>query len=322
LAGPAEGWMAIHDAARHASTSISAGPTFAPMALNRPAVAARSALKIAVLNAAGGADFHAILACLTRPPLADAGTLLLCEASWRMPKHRWVEFAPGLAAALKMSFVFVPSFGRVTGDGKLRAIGNAILCARPLEDFRAVPLSRPPFKSYRHPLVGTHQAVLASVKVDGRSLTMGVAHLERRWDPEGRERQMDDFLGAIGHEAPAIVGGDLNTTTMDMDRRLSLLRAAAAITLHPRRFREPRSREPLFDRIKEHGFSIEGANVPGVPTFTVSRLVPPLWRPKLDWIAARGIQPVTGSAAVVPARTSILGRRVSDHDFVMCGFRP
>jgi hypothetical protein len=53
----------------------------------------------------------------------------------------------------------------------------------------------------------------------------------------------------------------------------------------------------------------------------VSRLVPPLWRPKLDWIAARGIRPVKGSAAVVSARTSILGRRVSDHDFVMCEFR-
>ena len=125
--------MAIHDAARRASTSVSSGPTYAPMALNRPAVAARSALKVAVLNAAGGADFHAILGCLTRPPLADAGTLLLCEASWRMPKHRWVEFAPGLAAALKMSFAFVPAFGRVAKDGGLRAIGNAILCAQPLD---------------------------------------------------------------------------------------------------------------------------------------------------------------------------------------------
>lgn len=313
--------MAIHHAVRRAPTSVSSGPTYAPMALNRPPVAARSALKVAVLNVAGGADYHAILDCLSRPPLADAGTLLVCEASWRMPKHGWVEFAPRLAAALKMSFVFVPGFGRVGRDGELRTIGNAILCAQPLEDFRAVTLSKPPFKFYRHPLVGAHQAVLASIKVDGRRVTMGVAHLERRWDPEGRGRQMDDFLSAIGNEAPVIIGGDLNTTTIDMDRRCELLRAAAAIVLHPRRFREPRPHEPLFERIKEHGFSIEEANVPGVPTFTVSRFVPPLWRPKLDWIAARGIRPVKGSATVVPARTSILGRRVSDHDFVMCEFR-
>ena len=314
--------MAIHDPARQASMTVSSGPPFEPMALNRPAVAARSALKVAVLNAAGGADFHAILGCLARPPLADAGTLMLCEASWRMPRHGLVEFAPELAAALKMSFVFLPSFGRVGAGGEVRSIGNAILCAQPLEHFRAVPLTRPPFRCYRHPLVGAHQGVLASIKADGRRVTIGVVHLERRWDPEGRARQMDDFLGAIGNEAPVIIGGDLNTTTVDMDRRWSLLRAVAAIVAHPKRFREPRPYEPLFDRIREHGFSIEGANLPEVPTFTFSRMVPPRWRPKLDWIASRGIQPVNGSAAVVPARTSILGRRVSDHDFVLCEFRP
>ena len=117
--------MAIHDALRRDSTAISSVPPFAPMALNRPLVATRSPLKVAVLNARGGADFHAILACLSRPPLADAGTLLLCEASWRMPRHRWVEFAPGLAEALQMSFAFLPSFGRATKSGEFRAIGNA-----------------------------------------------------------------------------------------------------------------------------------------------------------------------------------------------------
>jgi len=313
--------MAIHDAARRASTSLSSGPPFEPMALNRPAVAARSALKVAVLNVAGGADFHAILACLVRPPLADAGTLMLCEASWRMPRHRWVEFASGLAEALKMSFAFLPSFGRVTQGGKFRAIGNAMLCAQPLEDFRAIALSRPPHKNVPRRIIGVHQGLLATINVGGRRVTMGVVHLERLWDPEGRARQMEDFLNTIGREQPTIIGGDLNTTTMDMDQPWAMLRACAAIVSRPRRFREPQPYEPLFDRIKEHGFSLEGANVPSVPTFTFSRLVPPLWRPKLDWIAARGIRPVKASATVVPARTSILGRRVSDHDFVMCEFR-
>lgn len=313
--------MAIDDAARPGFEAAPAEPPFEPMALNRPAVAARSALRVAVLNVAGGADFDAIRGCLARAPLADVGTLLLCEASWRMPRHRWVEFAPELAAALKMSFVFMPSFGRVGPGGELRMVGNAILCARPLEDFRAVPLTRPPFRFYRHPLVGTHQALLAGIEIDNRRVTLGVAHLERRWSPEGRARQMEDFLSAIGKAAPVIIGGDFNTTTMDMDRRWALARACAAIASRPGQFREPRPHEPLFARIGEHGFSIDGANVPGVPTFTFSRLVPPRWRPKLDWIASRGIEPLDGSAAVVPARTSILGRRVSDHDFVLCEFR-
>jgi endonuclease/exonuclease/phosphatase family metal-dependent hydrolase len=313
--------MAIQDAALQAPTAVSLGPPFAPMWLNRPLVATRSPLKVAVLNARGGADFHAILGCLTRPPLADTGTLLLCEASWRMPRHRWVEFAPGLAEALQMSFAFLPSFGRATKSGEFRAIGNAILCAQPIDGFRAVPLSIPPHRYVSRRLHGVHQGLLASINVNGRRVTMGVVHLERIWDPAGRGRQMEDFLSAIDNEAPVIIGGDLNTTTVDMDRRWQLSRACLAIAARSRRFRRPEPYEPLFDRIAAHGFSIDGANVPAVPTFTFSRLVPPRWRPKLDWIAARGIQPVNGSAAVVPARTSILGRRVSDHDFVMCEFR-
>jgi endonuclease/exonuclease/phosphatase family metal-dependent hydrolase len=314
--------MAIREAERETSTTaVSTGPPFEPMALNRPAIAARSALKVVVLNAAGGADFHAILACLTRPPLADAGTLMLCEASWRMPRHRWVEFAPGLAEALKMSFAFLPSFGRVTDGGQIRAVGNAILCAQPLDDFRAVTLARPPHIFQPRRLRGVHQGLLANISVNGRRVTVGVAHLERIWDPQGRARQMEDFLRAIGNAAPVIIGGDFNTTTVDMDRRWQMLRACAAIAVCPGRFRRPQAHEPLFDQIEAHGFSIEWANVPGSPTFTLSGLVPRRWRPKLDWIAARGIHPVHGSAAVVPARTSAFGRRVSDHDFVLCEFR-
>lgn len=313
--------MAIHDAARRASPAPFSGPPFEPMALNRPALAARRVLKVAVLNVHGGADFDAIRACLARPPLADAGTLLLCEASWRMMCYRRVRFAPDLAAALKMSFVFLPSFGYDEGGGEFRAVGNAILCAQPIENFRAVSLPRPRFRFHRHPLIGVGQGLLASINLDGRRVTMGVVHLERRWDPAGRKLQMETFLDAAGNETPMVIGGDFNTATIDMDRRWSLLRAGAAIISHPARFHEPRPHEPLFARIREHGFSLEGANVMGVPTFTVSRIVPPRWRPKLDWIAARGIRPLDGSAAIIPARTSILGRRISDHDFVLCEFR-
>jgi endonuclease/exonuclease/phosphatase family metal-dependent hydrolase len=313
--------MAIHDSAQQAATPAPSGPPFEPMALNRPAVAARSALKVVVLNAAGGANLDAIVACLTRPPLADVGTLLLCEASWRMPRHRLVEFAPALAAALKMSFAFLPSFGRARGDGEFRALGNAILCAQPLDHFHAIPLPKPPNRIKRGLHVGIHQGLLASINVDGRRVSLGVVHLERVWDPAGRSLQMECFLSGIGNEEPVIIGGDFNTTTVDMDRRWGILRACVAMALRPRRFRRPEPHEPLFDRMKEHGFSIEGANVPGAPTFTFSRLVPPQWRPKLDWIASRGIKPMNGSAAVVPARTAIFGRRVSDHDFVLCEFR-
>jgi hypothetical protein len=39
-------------------------------------------------------------------------------------------------------------------------------------------------------------------------------------------------------------------------------------------------------------------------------------RPRLDWIALRELQPIPGSAAVIPARPGFFSERVSDHDFI------
>jgi len=74
----------------------------------------------------------------------------------------------------------------------------------------------------------------------------------------------------------------------------------------------------LFERLRETGFKIAGANASGKATFTPSRLVPPIVRPKLDWLALRGLKPLAGSAVVVPARMSFFAPRFSDHDFIMC----
>lgn len=304
-----------------APSAAVSGPPFELIALNRPALGSRSVLKVAVLNAAGGADVRGIVACLSRPPLSDAGTILLCEASWRVPHYGRVKLAPDLAEVLRMSFAYVPAFGRREPGGEIRAMGNAILCAHPLDDLRAtmLPDARPRITLSRMPGVPT--ALTATVDNAGRRLTVAVVHLERRWDPVGRALQMGKFLDALGGANPAIVGGDLNTTTTVTDGMRELARAAAALLVNPRRFHSPQLYEPLFAHLSRNGFVIEGANVPRAPTFTPSGLVPRLWRPKLDWLAARGLSPVAGSAAVVAAQTSRFGRRVSDHDFVVCEFR-
>ncbi len=93
------------------------------------------------------------------------------------------------------------------------------------------------------------------------------------------------------------------------------------MALQPRRLRYPERFEPLFEHLRRAGFAIEGANVAGKPTFTFHRAIPPLLRPKLDWIALRELQPVPRSARVITARSSFFAPRVSDHDFVMCEVR-
>jgi hypothetical protein len=86
----------------------------------------------------------------------------------------------------------------------------------------------------------------------------------------------------------------------------------------PWRFRYPEAYEPLFADLSRAGFEVRAANVPGKPTFTFHRAIPPMLRPKLDWIALRELPPIAGSARVVTARKSFFSARVSDHDFVMC----
>jgi hypothetical protein len=131
---------------------------------------------------------------------------------------------------------------------------------------------------------------------------------------------MARFLAELP-KGPAIIGGDFNTTTMELAGPRDLIKLLLLMALRPRRFRQPDAHEPLFARMSEADFRIDGANAIGRPTFTFSGAVPRWARPKLDWIALRGVQAVEGSAAVVAAKTGRFGRRVSDHDFVTCDVR-
>lgn len=133
---------------------------------------------------------------------------------------------------------------------------------------------------------------------------------------------MAALLGELPSGGQIVLGGDFNTTTIALGTPGGFIAAAARMLLNPRRFRSPARHEPLFARLASAQFQTGGANAEGVPTFTFTRLIPPFLRPKLDWIALRGLAPVDGSARVLPARPSLFAPRVSDHDFVMVDAEP
>jgi len=200
-------------------------------------------------------------------------------------------------------------------------MGNAILSSRPLTDVTQIPLPRLYLRARIRRLLGAPTGLSARISVNGEAIAVGVAHLNSRWDPSGRELQMREYLAGFPPDGPAVIGGDFNTTTIDLRHGLALVEVARHVLRRPWRFRAPEPWEPLFKRLAEADFSIERANAPGKPTFTFNRAIPPLIRPKLDWIALRGLRAVHGSAAVVPARASFFSPRVSDHDFVVCEVR-
>jgi hypothetical protein len=101
-----------------------------------------------------------------------------------------------------------------------------------------------------------------------------VAHLNSRWDPAGRERQMRDYLAQFPRDGAALIGGDFNTTTVDLRTRGAALKAMRLLMAQPWRLRDPMRWEPLSERLAEADFDVRGANASGKPTFTFSRMIP------------------------------------------------
>ena len=296
---------------------------FAPVVGVRTTRPAHGWIKVVVFNARSGARFGGILRCLRQPPLADADLILLCEADWRLRRSGRREFASELAAAMGMNFVFVPEFGRMRTLGPPTAFtGNAILSSVPLSDIRIITMPSFRLRWRRTAMVGEQRAIAATADFHGHQLTVAVAHLNSRTDPVGRSRQMAALIAGLPRTGPAVIGGDWNTTTVGLSERRDLALLVSKMIVQPRRLRYPQRYEPLFDQIAQAGFAVNGANIPGKPTFTFTRAIAPILRPKLDWIAYRGMTPIANSARVVAPRTSLISQRLSDHDFVMCDFVP
>jgi endonuclease/exonuclease/phosphatase family metal-dependent hydrolase len=305
-----------------------AAAEFPPVIVNRAAWPATDKLRVVAFNARWGLRLEQIIARLRRPPLMGAAVLLLTEIDCNVRRSHNRDVAAEIAEALAMSFAYVPEFApRSQMPRPVSFLGNAILSGYPLSNVRAVALP-----NYRLPrrlrrLTGGPCGIAATINPngtagpDGREITIGVAHLHSRTAPAGRERQMECYLQALPSAGPAIIGGDFNTTTVALMRAREVIDALRLAALSPRRFRRPMRYEPLFARLAAAGFGIEGANAMGQATFTYSGAVPRWARPKLDWLALRGLEPVEGSAAVVAAKTGMLGRRFSDHDFVTCVVR-
>jgi len=291
-------------------------PHFPPIVENRAARRTQSRLRVVLLNAAGGRQFREIARCLKRPPLCDADVILLCEVNSR-PRGQAVALE--LARLLDMSCAYIPEYGLKRPGGEIvSCIGNAILSSVPFEDVAAVAMHRPrmPVGKRRWSRVGNPTGLITNVKFGGEEITVGVTHLHSRCAPAERARQMATYLESFPASGRAIFGGDLNTTTKELSSRALIWATAREMIADPDRFHTPQAYEPLFEHLREHRLTIDGVNVANHSTFTFSGLIPRAWRPKLDWLAVRGLRPIAGTAAVVSPRSRILQRRFSDHDFV------
>ena len=297
---------------------------FEPLVENRPSTIGSGPLRVVAFNAQGGVHFDGIIRCLAREPLRSAGMILLSEADFGTMRASKRRVASELAQALGMSCAYVREFGLIGADGEpVSFLGNAILSREPLEDVRAISLPKVSARLPRIPRSlgrvtrqGNQVAVLATIRMRGKTIHVAMAHLDSRAHPSGRDRQIASMLEDFPANGPLIFGGDLNTTTVELINPADARIVVRDMLFNSRRFRHPAPYEPLLARLDAAGLATRGANAEGRATFTFSRMVPLWMRPKLDWLALRDLEPVPHSARVTPARPGFFAPRVSDHDFI------
>jgi endonuclease/exonuclease/phosphatase family metal-dependent hydrolase len=157
--------------------------------------------------------------------------------------------------------------------------------------------------------IGGRIAVLATVA----DVVVAAVHLESHGSPAGRAEQVGELLDVLEGYAegrPVVVGGDLNTHTID--------HTGGRLPDEPlprERFRAPVGHEPLFAVAAERGYGWEAANR-AEPT---QRTASGRGDLNLDWFLTRGVQ--VSDPEIIPAVDGD-GRALSDHEVIALTVRP
>jgi endonuclease/exonuclease/phosphatase family metal-dependent hydrolase len=288
-----------------------------------------SRLRVAVFNVERGNRFEGIVGLLTsHPTLREVDVMFLNEVDWGMARSGNRHVTREIAALLGLGYVFGIEFLELTkgeaaeleapGENTWSLHGNAILSRWPL---RAPRLLRLPLRCSwavgSQLRIGGRMALLAELETAAGSVTVACTHLENRTTPAGRRDQMQALLQAIPPGAPAIIGGDLNTSTIDAGDDEQILWLLGHLATNPLRIRRPEPHEPLFADVRDAGFLIDELNASDVPTSVPLGIPDPAYWLKLDWLFARGLGVCQDSCPPHVIVAEHGGTRVSDHDCVV-----
>jgi endonuclease/exonuclease/phosphatase family metal-dependent hydrolase len=274
-------------------------------------------------NVLHGETFDAVARALGEEPLLRGADLVsLNEVDLGHPRSGTRDVAFEIAATLGLHAAWTPLFLELD-PGRESMFGLALLSRFPLGQVRRVPLPGPEALLFdRERRVGGFVGLVAEVQAPETPFTAVVTHLDVHGGPADRLAQMQTLLAAAP-PGPAILCGDLNTTTFARGGVRRAARTLATLACAPRERLESRlhaphlpigdAREPLFDLLRASGFRVDELNGGG-PTLDLRfrdvheldglppaarRAVLALLRPverrgamRLDWIAARGFEPL------------------------------
>jgi endonuclease/exonuclease/phosphatase family metal-dependent hydrolase len=324
-----------------------------------PAPSRARHVRAAAWNIQRGTRYDAILGALRDDPvLRETDLVLLSEIDCGLGRSGNRNVARDLAEALGRSYAFAPSYLTLQDDwGENRAgaanttalAGTAILSRLPIRRAENVdmPALRDKFSSSERRL-GNKRALLVEVDAPAGPLLVGACHLDSNASPRQRAQQLAALLDRMPGGAPAVVGGDFNSSTHDLSSALASVRdvvrklLAAGVKRSIDGYMQPATwgEQPLFGLLEARGFAVEGFNdeqptyrydfndpyalqklrrVGGPPLVALVRWLLRRWNQclpaRLDWFAGRGTRALFATVVEPRARDGTL---VSDHAAVVC----
>jgi endonuclease/exonuclease/phosphatase family metal-dependent hydrolase len=333
-----------------------------------PSPAPADRLRYVHWNILHGCHHHMVLEALqSDPALRDADLISLNEVDIGMQRSGNVDVGRFLAHHLGRHGAWCALFLELQGgDPQLRRtstgtptgaedrealFGLCLLSRFPLLRPRRLLLETPEDLLFdREGKVGNFVALQVTVQHPVRSFDVIVTHLDVHGTPARRQRQMQQILQQVA-DGPAILSGDLNTTTFERGTLWRSVRAFATLALSSRSALERRlwrpdrpvasPREPAFAVLRQHGFAWEACNdgretldlllddvqeVQRLPSALRRAARPVLQhverrsRHRLDWIATRGITAVGDPPPVTRTQWMRGEHPVSDHAPITCSF--
>jgi endonuclease/exonuclease/phosphatase family metal-dependent hydrolase len=286
------------------------------------------ALRVVAWNAERCRRPDAAAALLRR---ARADVALLTEMDVGMARTGQAHTPREVAAALRAGYAFAVEFlelglgserERARHAGEANTVGyhgGALISAHAPERPEVVRLETRGdwFGAERgERRVGGRMALLASLGLGGRMLTIAAVHLESHGDPEERAAELQVLLEAIEARAPggpALIDGDLNTSSLGRAELDDPDRLKRALVADPRRLGAPFAYEPLFPAAAAAGYQWETCNAARESS---QRVATPEGSARgalrLDWLLARGL--LCESPEVVAAADPDTGAALSDHE--------
>ena len=290
-----------------------------------------TAFTAAVLNVAYGRPVEPLLRFLRAVPrLREADVLLLNEATYRRTPEEEGSSAFTVAQALGLNAAVGMEYLSAAEDGSNTGKQNAILSRFPLRDAVLFPIPAGTDRLQRSKgwEMGNRNALCARIDCGGTSVVLCCTHLENRTTPQGRREQLVGLLEELDRRypgMPVLVGGDLNTNTLDGRDNETFLRLAREPEEQLRRIDQVEELEPLFAAARERGWSWRDCSVgPGIPTRRRPGRDGTVLHMKLDWFLQRGLRCgdterveafLAGDAAASEGTPG--AEEISDHDAVL-----